>query len=64
MGGGGALTLSVFNVDLTSAGGIVSVGVSVFLQVPVAGLSRVDVITMLMEALEASEVSLTSINCE
>ena len=50
----GALTVSVFNVDvdLTSAGGVVSVGVSVLLQMWVAGPSRVDVTTMLMEALE------------
>ena len=62
--GGGALTLSVFNVDLTSVGGVVSVGVSVLLWVQVAGPSRVDVTTMLMEALEVTGVSLTSTNHE
>ena len=55
MKGGGALTLSVYDVDLT---------ISVLLQVWVAGPSRVDVTTMLMEALEVTGVSLTSTNCE
>ena len=44
--GGGALTLSVFHVDLTSVGGVVSVGVSVLPWVWVAESSRVDVTTM------------------
>ena len=61
---GGALAVSVFDVDvvLTSAGGVVSVGVSVLLQVWVAGPSGVDVTTMLMEALEVTGVSVTSTN--
>ena len=42
--------MSVFgvDVDLTSAGGVVSVGVSVLLWVWMAGLSGVDVTTMLI----------------
>ena len=46
--GGGALTVSGFDVDvdLTSAGGVVSVGASVLLQVWVAEPSGVDVTTM------------------
>ena len=61
---GGALTIPVFDVtmDLTSAGGVVSVGVSVLLQVWVAGLSGVDVTTMWMGVLEVNGVSLTSTN--
>ena len=64
MRGEGALTVSVFDVDvdLTSAGGVISVDVSILLQVWVAGLSGVDVTTMLMGALEVTGVSLTSIN--
>ena len=48
MRGGGVLTVSVFDVDmdLTSADGVVSVGVSVLLQVWMAGPPRVDVTTM------------------
>ena len=61
---GGALTLSVFDVDLTFVAGVVSVGVSVLQQVWVAGPSRVDVTTMLVEALQVVTVSLTSTNCE
>ena len=60
--GGGALTLSVFNVDLTSVGSVVFVGVCVLLQVQLAGPSKVDVTTMLKEALEVTRVSLTSFN--
>ena len=60
--GGGALTLSVFDVDLTSAGGVVSVGIHVSLWV--AGPSRVDVTTMLMEVLEVTGMSSTSTNFE
>ena len=64
MRGGGALNVLVFDVDgdLTAAGGVVSVGVTVLLWV--AGPSGVDVATMLMEALEVTGVSLTSINCD
>ena len=62
MRGGGALTLSVFDVDLTSVGGVVSVGVHILLWVQVAGPSSMDVTTMLMEALEVTGVSLTSTN--
>ena len=43
---------------------MVFAGVSVLLWVWVAGPSRVDVTTMLMEALEVTGVSLTSINHE
>ena len=64
MRGGGALTLSVFHVDITSVGGVVSLGVSVLLWMLVAGPSRVNVTTMLMEALEVTGVSLTSTNYE
>ena len=64
MRGGGALTLSVFDVDLTSVGGMLSVGVCVLLQVWVAGPSRVDATTMLMEAVEVTRVFLTSIDHE
>ena len=46
MRGGDALTLSVFNVDLTYVGGVVSVSVSVLLWMWVPGPSRVDVTTM------------------
>ena len=49
---GVALTLSVFHVDLTSVGGVISAGVSVLLWVQVVGPSRVDVTTILMEAVE------------
>ena len=64
--GGGALTALGFDVDLglTSAAGVASVGVSVLLQVQVAGPSRVDVTTMLMEVLEVTGVSLTPTNCD
>ena len=50
MRGGGALTASVFNidVDLTSAGYVVSVGLSVLLWAWVTGPSGVDAITMLI----------------
>ena len=58
------LTLSVFDVDLTSVGGVVPVGVSALLQVLVAGPCRLDVTTMLMEALECTRVSLSSTNCD
>ena len=52
--------MSMFDIDidLTSAGGVVSVGVSVLLQVWVGGPSRVDVTIMLMGVLEATRVSL------
>ena len=62
MRGGGALTLSVMDVDLTSVGGVVSVGVHVLLWVQVEGPSRLDVTTMLMELLKVTGVSLTSTN--
>ena len=64
MSGGGSLTLSVFDVDGTSAGGAVFVGVSVLLWVWKVGQFRGDVTTMLMEALEVSGVSLSSTICE
>ena len=54
----------MFNVDLKSVSGVVSVGVHVSLWVWVAGPSRVDVTTMLMESLEVTGVSLTSTNCD
>ena len=54
----GALTVPVFNVDVD----LTSAGVSVLLQVWVAGPSRVDVTTMLMEALEVTGMSLTPTN--
>ena len=60
----GAFTLSVFDVDLTYVGGVISVDVSVLLQVQVVGPSRVDVSTMLLEAFEVTGVSLTSTNHE
>ena len=41
--GGGAFTLSVFNMVLTSVDGVVSVGVHVLLQGQVVGPSGVDV---------------------
>ena len=48
--------MSVFDVamDLTSADGVVSVGVSVLLWVWLAGPSGVDVTTILMEALKVT----------
>ena len=52
----------MINVDLTYVDGMVSVGVSVLLWVWMVGPSRVDVNTMLMEALEGTGVSLTSTN--
>ena len=58
------MTLSGFNVDLTSIGGVVSVGVSVLLWVQVAGPFGVDVTNLLLEALEVTRMSLTSTNCE
>ena len=64
MRGGGALTLSLLTVILASVGGVVSVGICILLCVQVAGPSRVDVINMLMEAVEVTGVSLTSTNLE
>ena len=64
MRGAGAFTLSVFDVVLTSVGGVVSVGVCVLLWVQVAGPSGVDVSNMLMEAVVVTGVSLTSTNHE
>ena len=62
--GGGALTLSVFDVDvdLISAGSVVYVGVSVLLWVWEVGPSAVDETTMLMGVLEVTGVSLSSTN--
>ena len=64
MRGGAALTVSAFNfdVDLKSAGGVVSVDASVLLWVQVVRPSVVDVTIILMEALEVTGVSLTSTN--
>ena len=62
MGGGGALTLSVFNVDLTSVGGLVSVGVHILLLMQVAVPSGEDVTNMLLEAVEVTGVFLTCTN--
>ena len=42
---------SVFDLDLTFVGHVVSAGVSLLLWVQVAGPSTVDVTTMLLEAL-------------
>ena len=64
MRGGGALTLSVFGMVLTSVGGVVSVGVSVLLQVQVVGLSGFDVTNILIEAVVVTGESLTSANHE
>ena len=64
MRGGGAFTLTVFHMVLTSVGGVVSVGVHVLLWVQVAGPSAVDVTNILMEAVEVTGVSLTSTNCD
>ena len=60
--GGGAFTFSVFNVFLTSVGGVVSVGVCLLLWVWVAGSSVMDVTNMLMEAVKITGLSLTSTN--
>ena len=59
---GGALTVSVFDVDVdgTSASGMVSVGASVLLWVWVARSSEVDVTITLREASEFTGVYLTS----
>ena len=51
-------------MDVTSAGGVVSVGISVLPWVWVAGLSGVDATIMLIGALEVTGVSLTSTNCD
>ena len=56
--------MSVLNMDLTSVRGVVSVGGHVLLQVWVSGPSKMNVTTMLMEALEVTGVSLTSTNHE
>ena len=64
MRGGGAFPFSVFDVVLTSLGGVVSVGVHVLLQMWVVGLYWVEVTNMLMEAMEVTWVSLTSNNHE
>ena len=62
--GGGTFPLSVFNMVLISAGGVVSIGLCVLLWVWVAETSGVDVTNMLMEALEVTGVFLTSTNHE
>ena len=64
MRGGGAFTLSAFDVCLTSVGRVASVGLHVLLWVQVVGLSGVDVTNMLIEAVEVAGVSLTSTNHE
>ena len=64
MRGGDTLTFSVFDVDLTTVGGVVSVGESVLLWVWVAGPSRVNVTNKFMESVEFSRVSLTHTNHE
>ena len=64
MRGGGVLTLSVFDVALTSVGGGLCVGVHVLLCVQVAGPSGVDVTNILIEAVGFTGVSLTSNNHE
>ena len=61
---GDAFTLSVFDIVLTSVGGVVSLGVHVLLWVWMAGPSGVDVTNMLMEAVEVTGVFLTSTNHE
>ena len=62
MRGGDVLTLSVFTMVLASVGGVVLVGVHVFLWVGVPGQYGVDVSSMLMETVKATGVSLTSTN--
>ena len=62
--GRGAFTLSVVNVVLTSVGGVVSIGLCVLLLMRVTGPSGVDVANMLIEAVEATAVSLISNNHE
>ena len=64
MTGIGALILSVFDVDLTPVGGVISLGVHVLLWVWVAGPSRVDVTNMLIEAEGFTGVSMMSTNHE
>ena len=61
---GGAITLSVFDMVLTSIGDVVSVGVCVLMWVWVVGPSGMDVTNMLIEAVEVTGVSLISINHE
>ena len=64
MTGGGAFSLSLVDVVVTSVGGVVSVGFPFLLWVWVAGPSRVDVTSMLIEAVGVAGVPLTSTNCE
>ena len=63
MRGGDAFTLSVFDMVLTSVGGVVCVEIHVLLWVQLAG-THVDVTNMLMEAVEVIGVSETSTNHE
>ena len=58
---GGAYTLSLVDVGVVFAGVVLAV-LHVFLWVQVAGPSRVDVTNMLMEAVDATGVSLTPTN--
>ena len=64
MRGGGALTLTLFDVDLASLGCVVSVEVHALLKVQVAGLCTVDVTNMLIESVGFNQESLTSTNHE
>ena len=56
--------IPVFSANLTSVGGMVSVGVRVLLHVQVEESSRVDITAMLMKALKVIGMSLTPTNNE
>ena len=62
--GRGAFTVSVVGVVVTSVGFVVSVGWHVSLWVWVTGLSRVDVTSIIMEAVEVTGVTMTSTSHE
>ena len=64
MRGGGPFTLSVVDAVVGSVGCVVSVWLRVLPQVWVAGPSWVDVTKMLIEAVGAVGLSLTSTNSE